>query len=232
MSPRSTDADELPRPARLRTALTLTSVLVVAAGVASEVAKAVYRLPSDYGFVPYFSLSYEANFPTWYSSVLLLACAALLALAARAPRADTDPKGAPWWILAAGFTFMSLDEVMSLHELTGTLVRAHGVLHFSWVIPALVLVGALGLYFIPFLKALPPKTRNRFVAAGAVYVFGAVGMELPLGYWVERYGDSGLGYGLIDALEEALEILGAQLFLLALLDHVRARGLRLRFESI
>jgi hypothetical protein len=44
-------------------------------------------------------------------------------------------------------------------------------------------------------------------------------MELPLGWWTERFGDDGLGYALIDWVEETLEMTGAAAALLVLLRH-------------
>ncbi|MFO0630985.1 MAG: hypothetical protein U0325_35900 [Polyangiales bacterium] len=40
-----------------------------------------------------------------------------------------------------------------------------------------------------------------------------------LGWWTERYGDAGLGYAMIDWVEEMLELTGASLFLFAVLRH-------------
>jgi hypothetical protein len=90
------------------------------------------------------------------------------------------------------------------------------------VIPAAIIVLVTGILFIPFLRALSPITRLRFVIAGVIYVGGALGMEIPLGAWTAHYGDDNLGYALIDFVEETMEIFGASFFLLAILDH-RAR---------
>ena len=91
-----------------------------------------------------------------------------------------------------------------------------GVLFFSWVIPASVVVGALGLAFARFLGRLDAIDRRRFVIAGALYVGGALAMELPLGWWTEREGDDNLVYGMLDWVEETLELAGATFFLVAL----------------
>ena len=67
---------------------------------------------------------------------------------------------------------MSLDEAIEIHEHLGGLVEGRGLLFFSWVIPAFVVVGALGLAFSRFLARLEPIDRRRFVLAGALYVGG------------------------------------------------------------
>jgi hypothetical protein len=167
------------------------------------------------------SLSYEANVPTWYSSVLLLGCAFLLALNA----ADATRHRRHWVVLAAVFAYMSLDEVATLHEqLNEVFDLGDGVLRYGWILPAAALVLALGVAYLPFLKALDAVSRRRFLVAGAVYVGGALLMELPLGWWASRYGEESLGYVLIDVVEETLELAGASLFLLAL--QLRLEGRR------
>ena len=124
---------------------------------------------------------------------------------------------------------MAFDEMLEFHEQLSKLFSLEGVLHFSWIVPAGILVLALGAAYIPFLRALPRRIALRFVLAGAVYVGGAVGMELPLGWWTVHHGEDNLGYGLIDALEEALEMLGSNLFVLALLDHLADKDWTVRF---
>ncbi|HYX90280.1 MAG TPA: hypothetical protein VE782_01860, partial [Myxococcaceae bacterium] len=62
--------------------------------------------------------------------------------------------------------------------------------------------------------------RWQFILAGALYVGGALVMELPLGWWYERAGDANLVYAAIDHLEETLEMIGASLFLSALVEEL------------
>src|SRR5262245_58106561 len=71
----------LPRR-RIARLLAASSAFVIGAGLAVEIAKDAWGLSATTGVVPHLSLSYEANLPTWYSSVLLLACSLLLAIAA------------------------------------------------------------------------------------------------------------------------------------------------------
>jgi hypothetical protein len=161
------------------------------------------------------SLSYEGNLPTWYSSSLLLACA----VAAGAIAAARMPQHRQWWAISALAGWMSLDEAAELHEHLGGLVGTNGILYFDWVIPAAVIVVALVIAFVPFVRALHPATRTRLIIAGAVYVGGALVMELPLGWWTEQHGTDGFGYALIDWFEETMEMVGATLALAALLAH-------------
>lgn len=213
--------------AALGRGLALGAAALVAAGVGAEIAKEALALPSGHPAVAFFSLSYEGNLPTWYASALLLACACLLAAIAADAARKAEPFLRRWRLLAAGFAFMSLDEAAELHERAGALFEGRGALHFGWVVPAAALVLGLAAPYAPFLLHLPPRPRRAFAVAGALYVLGAVGMELPLGWWTERHGADNLGYALLDAVEEALELAGASLFARALLDELGRRGVSL-----
>ncbi len=199
----------------LRAPLLLASGLVAAAGLAAEIGE--YALGASAETVELFSLSYESNVPTWYSSMLLFCCGLALGGVARESRTAR----AHWWGLSAIFVYMSLDEAIQIHEYLYLIAPETDVVYFSWVIPAGLIVALVGLAYLSFLRALDATTRWRFVVAGILYVGGALLMELPLGYWTETRGDDNLGYGLIDFVEESMEIVGASFFLLAILAHRR-----------
>jgi len=198
--------------------LAIATAVIAALGVGAEIAGHVAGLPRRW--VGLCSLSYEANLPTWYSSVLLLLCAQQLAGIARDAGARGDRWRRHWWGLAIGFVAMSIDEVAEVHEELSGLFdfrgAVHGALTFGWVIPAGALVAAIGVAYLRFLLALPADLRRRFLIAGALYVGGAVAMELPLGAITDAYGDESLAYALVDAVEETLEMIGAGYFLVAL----------------
>ncbi len=205
--------------------------LVIVAGVCAEVLGSMFGWSTQSGFLPLFSLSYEGNVPTFYSAVILSVAGCLLmfsAMAARKQKAGFVPH---WWILALGFFYIAIDEVFSIHELAGGFMKLSGVLYFSWVVPASILVLFIGLSYLRFLRHLPRRTALRFLVAGALYVGGAVGMELPLGYWTEKHGSHNLGYALIDAVEESMEMIAINLFILWLIDHLAESGVTLRFSS-
>jgi hypothetical protein len=199
---------------------------IAGAGLAVELAHARSDAPVVESLVALLSLSDEANVPTWYASALLLGCALLRRAIAIDVRARRGPHRIHWLVLAAGFYYMSLDEAVELHEHLGGLFGGEGLLYFDWVIPASVVVALVALLYLPFLRALPAPRRTRFIVAGVIYVGGAVGFELPLGWWTAHAGPDNLTYALIDWAEETLELLGASLFLLALAErwHDRDRA--------
>ena len=203
---------------RIARALVVAVAALSIAGLGAELGAFLLGWPD--APVELFSLSYERNGPTWgASSLLLLSSALLLACAERAP----GDHGA-WRALAAIFAFLSLDEAIEIHEHLGGVVRGDGVLYFSWVIPGAVIVAIVGALFARFLMRIEPVDRRRFVLAGIVYVGGALAMELPLGWWTERAGDDNLVYGVLDWIEETLELAGVTAFLLALRARLARAG--------
>ncbi|WP_375758794.1 hypothetical protein [Corallococcus exercitus] len=213
----------LPSPQILRRWLLALSGVLTALGVGVEVAALALGPRKLEPLVAFLSLSYEENLPTWYASALLLGCALVLALIGRAAGLSRDPGRRHWWALAIIFAYLSLDESVGLHEHLGGLLSLGGVLFFTWVVPAAILVLLGGLAFLPFLARLPPRRRAQFILAGALYVGGALGMELPLGWWTEQHGNDNLVYALIDHVEEALELVGSSLFLAALVEELGER---------
>jgi hypothetical protein len=166
--------------------------------------------------LPHFSLSYETNLPTWWSSSVLLACAIVSGSIALHP---TFGSRRSWWGVACAFAWASLDEAAELHENLGGLFGTGGILYFDWVISASVLLMALALLFWPWLRGLPGATRKHMIIAAFIYFGGALVLELPLGWWTERFGAGSLGYALIDWVEETMEMSGSLLMLLTLLSH-------------
>lgn len=207
---------------RLRRGLLLVTGAVAAAGLFAELAAAAWDPAGTSAWspalVPLLSLSYEANLPTWYAVCLHATCALLLALHAGHAWQRRAPHRGRWAVLAGLFAYISADELIQIHEAASDWLDTGGVLYFGWVVPAAAVVVALGLWYLPLVRGLPARTRRRVLTAGAVFVAGALLMELPLGYWTWRAGADNLGYALLDWIEETLELTGVSLFLLALVD--------------
>src|SRR5690606_13384436 len=91
---------------------------------------------------------------------------------------------------------------------------------FSWTIPGAVVAAFVGGSFLPFLQHLPRRTSRLFIAAGALYLGGAIGIELATEPMAELDLLDTLEYNLTTVAEEALEMAGVILFLHALLAHI------------
>lgn len=203
-------------------ALAVAAFVLLAAGLAGQVAR--LRLGHDHlhGLVPLFDADAERNLPAAFSTLLLAGASWLLASVA----ADERRRGVSWlpWVgLAAGFLVMAVDEALSFHERLIRPMRALlgggdlGPFHFAWVAPALVLVGLLGLAYLRFLLRRPPWQRRALVAAAAVYLAGALGLEMLAGPWVEAHGRANLTYAMLVTVEEGLEMAGVILLIRTLL---------------
>ena len=218
---------------RLRRVLVMVFAVVIYAGLTIEFLDDVVEVGDLGELHSFFSLSHEQNLPTWVSGSLLFGCAVTLVLIASDARRRGSRWVRHWWVLSLIFFYISLDEFASLHENANHWFHLHGVLYFGWVIPAAILVGIVGLSYLRFLGALPARTRWQFLRAGAVYVGGALGVELLLAWWTDRVGDKNFVYALIDLVEESMEMIGVGLFLLALLEYLGgpAQEFRIRLGS-
>ena len=175
-------------------------------------------------YVTFFRVTSEGKIPTFYSGLTLIAAAMLLALIGMHERANGGRFYRHWIGLAAIFVLMAMDEMLCIHEMTARPLRellgvTSGPLVRAWVIPAMIFLGFLGLAYFRFLVALAWRSRVLFVSAGAIFVVGAVGLEMVGGAYVSAYGARDLDYGVIATLEELLEMAGMVLFLYALMDY-------------
>ncbi len=168
------------------------------------------------GLIPMFRLDFERNVPTVFAVVLFLMCALLTAFRARVMARVSKRQMAGWLGLTAVFTFVACDEFFEIHERlvvpTRELFNTSGVLHFAWVIPYGLAVMVLGLLYLRFFMRLEPTFRRRLFTSAAVFLSGAVGMEMVGGAYLD--GDEtrrNFTYGIITTIEETLELIGSVL---------------------
>lgn len=170
-----------------------------------------------------FDANREKSFPNLYSAYALLLCSFLIGLIALARRTAGARYVTHWALLGLIFLYLSVDEALVIHEKLISPVRSAldtgGFLRHAWVIPGAAAVLIFALAYLRFVVDLPPGVRNLFVAAGAIYVGGALGMEMVGGYYLSVFGDT-LGQELLANTEEALEMLGVVVFVYALLTYM------------
>lgn len=204
-------------------------------GCVADIVLTGYPGPTVQQTLHRFSIMRDASLPTWTASVILLACAALLAIAGRVAVAAQSAHAEKWRTLAVIFVLLSMDEVATMHELSGILIgrlvpsvaQLGGIFHYKWVLVALPLLVALTAYVVPWLFALPTRTRQLFIASAIVFVSGAMGVEMLNGLLDASTRENGIYYALGTTVEECMEFGGALLFLHALLDYLRGIGVSL-----
>lgn len=173
-----------------------------------------------------FNMDGEQNVPAWYSASVLLACAGLALLVGLAGRGADARLRSHWFGLAALLTFLSVDEAVAIHEglaspLTDSLdLERDRWRNWAWVLPYSLFAVVFALVSIPFLRALPRSTAKGLVVAGALFVTGAVGLEL---IGAQAYGDFGdsTGYLALVAAEETIEMVAVVVLVFTLLCHLR-----------
>ena len=187
---------------------------------------AVYKLgePGTGALLSVMGFRGERNLVTWYGSMLLLACAFLLGAIAAGVRRQAGG-WLPWAGLAITFVGLSIDAVCGIHGLPSEpldrLFEYPGPLQYSWVIPGVVFVIAFAGVFARFVRRLPARSRWSFIGAGALFVGGALGMEMILGIETKARGSSTLTFDLLLSAKKLMQLLGSTAFLYALLVHVR-----------
>ena len=204
-------------------ALTLASLVSIYLGTLTVENQPFVDLRNIY--IRLFDLNREANIPTWFASLLLTLNAFILAIIAMRTKAQQGPYYTQWFVLAAIFLYLSIDESALLHEMTEKPVRrvlhVSGYLYFAWIIPAVCCLIVLGVYIRRFLFELPKNTRWLFLIGGAVFVSGAVGMEaIGSNIFSTTGGQKTMAYNVLATVEEAFEMLGLLIFFYALLAYI------------
>ena len=176
-------------------------------------------------FIRLFDFNQEGNIPSFFSSLLLLTASLLLFLIYGFER-EAGNKSLGWLGLALVFVFLSLDEATQIHEFFIGYFRINfglsGYFYYAWIIPYGVAVGILGLVYIPFFKRLDQSMFLTMAVSGAVFLSGAIGMEMFGGNTMDNEG-FGLRYMLFYTMEETLEKSGVSLFIWSLLRFLSRR---------
>lgn len=172
-----------------------------------------------------FTLNAEANIPSIYSSYALLLCSFLLAIIAKSKHQAKNRYRTHWKFLALLFLYLAIDEGASIHEVsigkTRTILNTDGFFYYAWVIPAIILFSLFALVYLKFVLSLPKKTRSLCVLCAAMFISGAIGVEMICGQIVTLQGsDDNLTYALMATAEETLEMVAIAIFVYALLNYL------------
>lgn len=180
-----------------------------------------------------FHVAEEGNLTTWFSALLLLVCCMLLALIATVTKCQGKRYWRHWGVLSGLFFYLSLDEAAAIHELAIEPLRAlfntAGIFYYAWVIPAIVLLAVLAIFYAKFLRDLPRRSSVLFMVAGIIYVFGAIGMDMAVGVIITRQLPRLFEPALI-TIEEMCENFGVILFIYALLLYIKSHIHVSRFQ--
>ena len=188
------------------------------------------------------NLDKEANLPTWYSSAKLLALGALawwFAVAADGPR--RAERRACWYVAAAGFLLLSMDQTAQVHERAGRALMGTAIGDgirglalggdalkdaYGWVVLALPLMLA-ALYFAVSFFREEFRHDGRTLAwllAGLALLACSPALETFVYHLppVDEWTASVLAlYERVSGVEQMIEVIGCSCLLFGLLRHLR-----------
>ncbi len=163
-------------------------------------------------WIRYSDVDKEANLPAWFQATLLAVNALVLWTVADDSRLRADGWSRHWRLLALAFGYLSVDELTEIHEQAivpiQTTLHLSGLFFFAWVLLAIPVVVVFGLMYVRFMRALALETARGLLGAAALYLGGAVCLEMVGGYLWSTIGQDTVLYSLEAACEEALEMLG------------------------
>lgn len=188
-----------------------------------------------------FDKTEENSIANFFSALALVVTAFAAAVIALYHRIGGSTLWISWSLAALAIAFVGFDEGAMLHDRLSYVVQeqAHtsGIFYIGWTLPYLFLVIITVLAGWPLLRALPRRTALRLTQASALFVVGALGMEMLESALLEQSLPAGVSLrdamntmsispnaaALINAMEfveETFEMLAVALALRALLLHL------------
>jgi hypothetical protein len=191
----------------------------------AEIGASLHQLSLLTKFLLKFDVGNEQTVAAWFSSVLLLLCGLVPFHIGTLKRRFAEPYATHWLFLGFIFFGLSIDESVGFHESLIDPMRAlfetRGIFLYAWIIPAIVGVLVVGLAYLGFVLHLEGHCRNRIIAAGIVFLSGAVGFEMVEGAFASFYASHLLIYETAVHLEDTLEFAGILLFLHTMLRYAQ-----------
>jgi hypothetical protein len=167
-----------------------------------------------------FDLGHEPSLPAFFSSLVLLLNGLMLLMIAWTKRRSKERGVTHWAVLGFIFVAMSIDETVMFHEMIdkaiGFAVATDGFLLFPWAVLGATVALAVFAAYAGFLLRLPRRFALLFIASGALYVGGAVGMEFLAAGVIDQHGVESAYHTLVQTIEESLEMAGSILFFYSL----------------
>lgn len=208
--------------------------ILLALNMVVVVLRFAYGRESLFGFAELLLMREERNVPTWFASILLAISSVLLFFGGITARARRERLWGFWFAYSALFGLLSMDETATLHErlpfVGSSFLDPTGALAFPWVIAGGIITFAIFLASIRWLLVLPRPTAIRFFTAGAVFVGGAIGVEMISAAIYDATGTLHTPtYYVVASIEEVMEKLGVILFIRALLLQLEAWEAQITF---
>jgi len=221
-----------------RTALQLAAIAALIATVGTIADYIIYQVAETpettlARVMRRFDLGHEPSLPAFFSAVLILTNGLLLMLIGALETRKGSAYKMHWFSLGAIITLLAIDEAIMFHEMINGLIHLFvipsGFLLLPWVIAGFAFSLAVFVAYFSFLRHLPRKTALLFVASGAIFVGGAVGMETIAAGVIDKHGLDSIQHIFVQTIEESMEMAGMVLFFFTLLDYISQGHRRLDF---
>ncbi|GAA4780901.1 hypothetical protein GCM10023200_12710 [Actinomycetospora chlora] len=170
-------------------------------------------------WIGYLNVDAEGNLPTWWAVGLLAIAAVAHLLAGLAGRATGARAAVGWLVTAAILAGMSLDDMTSIHERVGDMVKPEGAggtdgsFSFYWVIPGAGVALAIAVVVGALARQLRGRPRWLLVGGLGVLFFFALGLEGIEGAVIASQQGSRVVQVLAYHVEELGENVGALLLI-------------------
>jgi hypothetical protein len=169
-----------------------------------------------------YNLDGEANIPTAFSAIDIAFSSVLLFFLYKDEKAYRGRWYFHYLCLGLVFLFLSCDEVFRFHEQISDIVsrdlHTTSPLVFGTVLFAMVMVPLIVVFYWRWLLVLPLRVSLVMIFSAAIYLLGAVGVEvMGISYAMEVGGKTNLTYQMFALIEETLEMIGIAIFNYALL---------------
>lgn len=169
----------------------------------------------------------ESNLPTWYNSSLWFTLGIVALFIYFLAKSDSHklPKMKPALLLAIVAFSAAFDEFAQIHERLGELGDALArnlpmAVNIKWTIPGLILAAIISISLFRFVWNLPRRARQGIFLGAAIFLTGAIAVEIFSSFWLERFGTDAY-YQVYLALEEFLEMTGVSMALASLVSVIK-----------
>lgn len=205
--------------------LWLATALMIGIGALHALVVGLADLDANNAGMRFLNLDSDQSLISFYSGALIL-IASITTLGVGLCHRRTRSAQAPYWLmLAAVLLYMSMDETISFHEAVGDVLWRRGVvpdfLYFAnWLVFGIPVAIVVGLLFLRFLRMIERPLAARFILAGAIFLGGAIGMEVIANLLYMEQAPTAL-YLLETVVEEGSELIGMTLYAVTVLDRLR-----------
>lgn len=217
--------------------LAMLSIIFVLLSVIGQIYKYEFNSGEERYLTHMFNVDKEDNFPTYFSTLMLLLSSFLFFIIGMAKHELSDKYKFHWLGLSFFFFLMSMDEILQLHEQLSSPIRqtihSSGFFYFAWTIPAIIALTVFAIAYLKFLLHLNSRFRKLFFLSGFIYIVGALVLELIAGKFISFYGQANLQYSLITTIEESLEMGGIIILIYSLLNYIKSEmsGIQIKFAG-